>query len=63
LMYHDVKAKCLFATVFGIRAAFFSYLLLPDGRTAINATIPELQQGIPSQYNDGFQLVSGEIIE
>ena len=47
LLYHDVKAKCLKATVWGSRAAFFSYLLLPDGRTASEASIPELMEDIP----------------
>lgn len=46
-MYHDVKAKCLAATVLGARTAFFSYLLLPDGRSTAEASIPELTKGIP----------------
>jgi len=53
LLYHDIKAKCLESTVKGAKVAFFEYLLLPDGRTAPEATLPELLQGIPleiSQY-------------
>lgn len=47
LLYHDVKAKCLRAAVFGTRSAFFQYLMLPDGRTAEQASVPELAAGIP----------------
>lgn len=53
LLHHDIKAKCLESTVKGAKVAFFEYLLLPDGRTASEATLPELLQGIPleiSQY-------------
>jgi len=49
LLYHDVKAKCISATVIGARASFFSYLMLSDGRTAIEATEKELLEGIPKQ--------------
>ena len=49
LLYHDVKAKCLEATVKGVRAAFFEYLLLPDGRTASEASEPELLEGVPKR--------------
>ena len=42
LLYHDVKGKCISASVLGARTAFFSYLMLPDGRTAIEATEKEL---------------------
>lgn len=47
LMYHDVKARCLTAKVLGSRTAFFSFLMLPDGRTVGQASIPELMQNIP----------------
>ena len=49
LLYHDIKGKCISATVFGARVAFFNYLMLPDGRTAIEATAKELTEGIPKQ--------------
>jgi len=49
LLYHDVKAKCLEATVKGVRTAFFEYLLLPDGRTASEASEPELLEGVPKR--------------
>jgi len=49
MLYHDVKGKCVSATVLGAKPAFFSYLLLPDGRTAIEATMKELTEGILNQ--------------
>lgn len=50
MLYHDIKAKCMTAAVLGARTAFFSYLLLEDGRTAAEASIPELSQGIPKLF-------------
>ena len=47
MLYHDIKAKCISAQVLGTRAAFFSYLLLPDGRTAAEVSTPELSEAIP----------------
>lgn len=47
MLYRDVKAKCVSATVLGTRAAFFSFLLLPDGRTATEVTMPELAEAWP----------------
>ena len=46
-IYHDVKARVMSAKVLGTRTAFFAYLQLPDGRTASQATVDELVQGIP----------------
>ncbi len=46
-IYHDIKAKCLSATILGARTAFFSYLLLPDGRQAAAVTTPELATLFP----------------
>jgi hypothetical protein len=42
LLYHDVKARCISATVLGARVAFFNYLVLPNGRTAAEMTGPHL---------------------
>jgi len=47
MLYHDIKAKCMVASVMGTRAAFFSYLMLPDGRTASEVATPELAQNFP----------------
>jgi hypothetical protein len=49
MLYHDIKAKCIEATVKGARVAFFEYLLLSDGRTAAHASEKELLEGIPKQ--------------
>lgn len=65
LMFHDVKAKCMTALVMGTRAAFFSYLLLPDGRAATSASVEELETGIPELFRMSSQalLEEGEITE
>ncbi len=47
LLFHDVKAKCISATVLGFRTAFFNYLMLPNGQTAASASIPELMKKVP----------------
>lgn len=47
MLYHDVKARCVTAKVQGARSAFFSYLLLPDGRTAAQAASHDLARLFP----------------
>jgi hypothetical protein len=47
MLYHDVKAKAVSAKVHGLRAAFFQYLVLPDGRTAAQVATPELAAAYP----------------
>jgi len=47
MLYHDIKAKCMVASVLGAKTAFFSYLMLPDGRTASEVATPELAQNFP----------------
>jgi hypothetical protein len=47
LLYHDIKAKAMTASVMGARVAFFSYLALPDGRTASDVATPELGEHFP----------------
>jgi hypothetical protein len=47
MLYHDVKARAVSSRVLGGRAAFFSYLVLPDGRVANQAAVPELLSAIP----------------
>lgn len=47
MVYHDVKAKINAAHARGHRAAFFGYLLLPDGRSAEQLAAPELVQQVP----------------
>lgn len=53
MLYHDVKARCVSAKVLGTRAAFFSYLLLPDGRTAAQVAAPELVTLYPKLLTGG----------
>jgi hypothetical protein len=47
MLYHDIKARCVAAKVLGARAAFLTFLLLPDGRTAAEASTPELAERYP----------------
>lgn len=49
LLYHDIKAKVMTASVLGTRAAFFAYMVLPDGRSASEAAAPELAAAFPLQ--------------
>lgn len=50
MLYHDVKARCVSAKVLGGRAAFFNYLMLPDGRTAGSVAAPELAEQLPDLF-------------
>ena len=64
MLYHDVKAKCISAAVLGVRAAFFSFLLLPDGRTTAEVSTPELMQVIPELFASTVpRLDTGDILE
>ncbi len=47
MLFHDVKAKAMTASVLGVEVAFFSYMLLPDGRMASELTRPELAEVFP----------------
>lgn len=47
LLYHDIKAKAMTASVLGTRSAFFSYMVLPDGRATNELAKPELQDAFP----------------
>jgi hypothetical protein len=47
MLYHDVKAKCMTAKVLGVQKAFFSYLLLEDGRVASEVGGSEIAALIP----------------
>lgn len=46
-MYHDIKAKCMKAKIFGIRGAFFPFLALPGGMVAAALTSPQVMKRIP----------------
>ena len=47
LLYHDVKAKAMTASVLGFETAFFSYMMLPDGRVSAELAKPELADAFP----------------
>ena len=53
LLYHDIKAKAMTASVLGTKIAFFSYLILPDGRAAGELASPELSEAFPLQLRSG----------
>ena len=53
MLYHDIKAKCLTAKVMGSRSAFFSYLMLPDGRVAAQLATPEIADAFPPLLTGG----------
>ncbi|HDY90250.1 MAG TPA: hypothetical protein ENH82_19290 [bacterium] len=48
-LYHVVKAKCLAAVIIGARAAFFESLLLPDKRTMLELSTPDIMKNVPKQ--------------
>jgi hypothetical protein len=47
MLYHDIKAKAVAAKVHGVRAAFFQFLQLGDGRTTAQLAMPELSERYP----------------
>jgi hypothetical protein len=59
MLYHDVKARCISSAVLGPRTAFFSFLLLPDGRAAMEVSTPELTDAIPAWFDSAPQLPNG----
>ena len=50
MLYHDVKARCVSAKVLGGKAAFFTYIQLPDGRNASEVATPDLVNHLPSMF-------------
>jgi len=52
LLYHDIKAKCMTASVLGTEVAFFSYQQLPDGRVTSELANPELVNTFPLQLKE-----------
>jgi hypothetical protein len=53
LLYHDVKARCLTSKILGTRAAFFSYLILEDGRTISQISNDEIINVFPLMFTEG----------
>lgn len=50
MLYHDIKAKCISSAVLGKRVAFFSFLMLPNGRNITELAAPDLMQDIPEMF-------------
>lgn len=46
-LYHDVKTSCVRVKFVGARASFLSWLVLPSGQTAAEATTPSLVSALP----------------
>ena len=46
-LYHEVKAACVKAKFLGTRSAFLTYLLLPDGQTALEVSGAILSESLP----------------
>ena len=53
MLYHDVKARGLRFKIAGPRAAFFEFLMLPDGRCAGELANPDLLSGVPTLLTAG----------
>lgn len=47
MLYHYVKSMCLYAVIVSPRSAFFSHLVLPDGRMASQVADAELSEVVP----------------
>ena len=62
LLYYEVKARCMTARVKGFRQAFFAYWMLPDGRTASEATAEEIMQ-LETSFLKAIQLEDGYEVE
>jgi hypothetical protein len=62
MLYHDVKAACVKAKVFGARVAFLAHLQLANGRTAGELTNPELVASLPKMLTGTIGKASKEEI-
>ncbi len=62
LLYHDIKAKALTASILGNHAAFFGYIQLPDGRSITEITHKELTHLIPDLLlgSGDAEIINGE---
>ncbi len=50
MLYHYVKSACLYAVIVSARSAFFSHLVLPDGRMASQVADGELSEVVPEIF-------------
>ena len=63
-MYHDIKAKCMVAKIFGVEKPFFEYLMLPDGRVVSDLNNSEISNLLPDFFRSSTKvLTSGEVVE
>lgn len=62
-LFHDVKARCLSSEILGARTAFFSFILLADGRVASEAEKSEFVEFGGALFGQTPPLIEGEIIE
>ena len=53
LLYHDIKAKAMTASVLGAKVAFFSYIMLGNGKVVSELAEPELATCFPLQLKEG----------
>ena len=47
-LYHDVKAKCVAATRYGVDFGFFPCRVLPNGQTVSELATPDLMDVVPT---------------
>lgn len=63
MLYRDVKARCVSAQVLGTHAAFFAFLMLPNGQTMSQVDVNTLLDVVPQlgrrQLTDGAQHEKG----
>lgn len=52
MLYHEVKSRAVAAKVLGGRVAFFSYLMLPGGRSATELANRDLAKSLPAFMSD-----------
>ena len=50
MLYHYIKSVCLYAVIVGARSAFFTHLMLPDGRIASQVADNELLELAPQIF-------------
>ncbi len=62
-IFYDVKARCLASTILGARTAFFSFILLADGRVASEAKKSEFVEFGSALFGQSPPLIEGEILD
>jgi len=57
LLYHDTKARALSASILGPRTAFVGSLLLPDGRTVSETSLPAIAKHLQQASQGSLKLI------